>query len=183
MCSSNEYIPPARRPPSGSSTISGAPVDTAILSSQLARPDKPAERAKPLQSKTSKPEVSKPPMTTKSSFAATPAPADLVTIIAKDPAKQKEIQEKAKRSAEEAKTSSAEAVKSINPASELRLAQRPAPSIHGVSTEHLQAPGRSISPGSPQQPIPLVGSSYKGAPPVESPGGSPVAAAGFSIPV
>merc|ERR1711977_639911 len=38
----NRYTPPARRAPTGSSTVSGAPVDPAIISSQLARPDKPA---------------------------------------------------------------------------------------------------------------------------------------------
>lgn len=36
---SNRYMPPARRPPSGKPTVSGAPVDPAIISSQIARPD------------------------------------------------------------------------------------------------------------------------------------------------
>ena len=36
---SNRYMPPARRPPSGKPTVAGAPVDPAIISSQIARPD------------------------------------------------------------------------------------------------------------------------------------------------
>ncbi|KAI9849347.1 MAG: hypothetical protein M1837_004807 [Sclerophora amabilis] len=35
---SNRYTPPARRPPTGQSTVPGAPVDPAIISSQIARP-------------------------------------------------------------------------------------------------------------------------------------------------
>ena len=35
----NRYQPPARRPPSGKPTVAGAPVDPAIISSQIARPD------------------------------------------------------------------------------------------------------------------------------------------------
>src|SRR6187402_603838 len=64
--SNNKYTPPARRAPTGQSTVSGAPVDPAIISSQLARPDKPAaEKAKPAAvPKAAKPEVSTPPTTT-----------------------------------------------------------------------------------------------------------------------
>ncbi|KAK3170968.1 hypothetical protein OEA41_003052 [Lepraria neglecta] len=35
----NRYMPPARRPPSGKPTVPGAPVDPAIISSQIARTD------------------------------------------------------------------------------------------------------------------------------------------------
>ena len=35
----NRYQPPARRPPSGKPTVPGAPVDPAIISSQIARPE------------------------------------------------------------------------------------------------------------------------------------------------
>ncbi|KMQ45847.1 LsmAD domain [Trichophyton rubrum] len=35
----NKYMPPARRPPTGQPTVPGAPVDPAIISAQLARPD------------------------------------------------------------------------------------------------------------------------------------------------
>lgn len=35
----NKYTPPARRAPTGSATVAGAPVDPAIISSQLARPE------------------------------------------------------------------------------------------------------------------------------------------------
>ncbi|KAI9734842.1 MAG: hypothetical protein M1834_001921 [Cirrosporium novae-zelandiae] len=34
----NKYTPPARRPPTGQPTVAGAPVDPAIISSQLAKP-------------------------------------------------------------------------------------------------------------------------------------------------
>ncbi|KAF2651361.1 hypothetical protein K491DRAFT_607077 [Lophiostoma macrostomum CBS 122681] len=39
----NKYTPPARRPPTGQPTVPGAPVDPAIISSQLARPDSGAK--------------------------------------------------------------------------------------------------------------------------------------------
>lgn len=35
----NAYTPPARRPPTGQATVRGAPVDPAIISAQVARPD------------------------------------------------------------------------------------------------------------------------------------------------
>ncbi|KAL6715035.1 poly(A)-binding protein binding protein [Lecanora helva] len=35
----NRYMPPARRPPTGKPTVAGAPVDPAIISSQIARAD------------------------------------------------------------------------------------------------------------------------------------------------
>jgi hypothetical protein len=41
----DKYTPPARRPPSGQPTVPGAPVDPAIISSQLARPDSAAKSA------------------------------------------------------------------------------------------------------------------------------------------
>ncbi|KAI9835570.1 MAG: hypothetical protein M1819_002021 [Sarea resinae] len=44
-----KYTPPARRPPTGQPTVSGAPVDPAIISSQIARPDPSAK--KPAQDK------------------------------------------------------------------------------------------------------------------------------------
>jgi hypothetical protein len=71
-----------------------------------------------------------------------PVPSDLVSIIAKDPAKQREIQEKAKRDAEEvekakqAKIASTESTNSVSPNSDAKPAQRPnAAAAHGaVST-------------------------------------------------
>lgn len=215
--SNNKYTPPARRAPTGQSTVSGAPVDPAIISSQLARPDKPsAETVKATPAaKASKPEVATPPTTTESSFAATPepkailpstssaasrtaspqvkpeaatnatatverdvsqafktfavqqrknvdqlrlsrirndkeiklndlkkfadsfklttpVPSDLVSIIAKDPAKQKEIQEKAKRNAEESKANT-DGAKPIVPVPETKSTQRPIPTTHTSS--------------------------------------------------
>ncbi|KAK2841637.1 hypothetical protein FQN49_006056, partial [Arthroderma sp. PD_2] len=38
----NRYMPPARRPPTGQPTVPGAPVDPAIISAQIARPDSQA---------------------------------------------------------------------------------------------------------------------------------------------
>ncbi|KAE8452872.1 hypothetical protein EG329_013144 [Mollisiaceae sp. DMI_Dod_QoI] len=228
--SNNKYTPPARRAPTGQSTVPGAPVDPAIISSQLARPDKPAaEKAKTTPApKQAKAEISTPPTTTESSFAATPepkaitttsssasrtaspqvkpegvpnatatverdvasafknfasqqrtnvekarmtrarndkeiklndlkkfadsfklntpVPSDLVSIIAKDPAKQKEIQEKAKRNAEAAQANPSEGVKPIAPPADTRPAQRPAPTTHGTSPSTIsnrQAPTRN----------------------------------------
>ena len=228
----NKYTPPARRAPTGQATVSGAPVDPAIISSQLARPDKPAaERPKPtVAAKASKPEAATPPTTTESSFSVTPdtkatltttpssssrtaspqvkpegvpnatatverdvtnafktfatrerrvvenarmtkakndkeiklndlkkfadsfklhtpVPSDLVPIIAKDPAKQKEIQEKARRNAEESKAHAPEVAKPIAAVPDAaKPAQRPAPATHGTSPANppnRQNPGRN----------------------------------------
>lgn len=235
--SNNKYTPPARRPPTGQSTVPGAPVDPAIISSQLARPDKagPDKKAVSMQ-KASKVEVATPPTTTETSVTATPetklaapaqtpsasriastqvkpnatpdtakslevkekknatdtiehdvirdfkrfaqlqrttvkdvrsakarndkevklndlkkfadsfklntpVPSDLVSIIAKDPAKQKEIQEKAKRNAEEAKANPSEAARPIQSTSEVKQTTRAAPSAHGPSPSS-NLPGR-----------------------------------------
>ncbi|EKD16985.1 LsmAD domain-containing protein [Drepanopeziza brunnea f. sp. 'multigermtubi' MB_m1] len=220
--SSNKYTPPARRAPTGQSTVKGAPVDPAIISSQLVRPDKPVtEKAKAADvPKSSKPEIAIPPTTTDSSHSATPepkvpatntpssssrtaspqvkvdgvpnatatverdvasafknfaahqrktvesartararndkeiklndlkkfadsfklktpVPSDLVPIIAKDPAKQKEIQEKAKRNAEENKANPSEGVMPIPPPVEVRSSQRPGATTHGTSPANI----------------------------------------------
>lgn len=227
----NKYTPPARRPPTGQTTVSGAPVDPAIISSQLARPDKPAaDKSKVIPSaKIGKGEIATPSTTTESSITATPdakltssnvplstsrtaspkvrpegppnatatverdvasafkgfaaqqrknveqvritkarndkeiklndlkkfadsfklhtpVPTDLVSIIAKDPAKQKEIQEKAKRNAEEAKAHAPETSKPITPASDPKPTARPVPTTHGTSPSNIpsrQTPNRS----------------------------------------
>jgi hypothetical protein len=71
----------------------------------------------------------------------TPVPSDLVPIIAKDPAKQKEIQEKAKRNAEESKAHPSEAVKpiTVTPDAAAKPAQRPAPATHGASPSNISS--------------------------------------------
>lgn len=42
----NRYMPPARRPPSGQVTVAGAPVDPAIISSQISGADRESQRSK-----------------------------------------------------------------------------------------------------------------------------------------
>ncbi|KAF4631935.1 hypothetical protein G7Y89_g6191 [Cudoniella acicularis] len=94
----------------------------------------------------------------------TPVPSDLVSIIAKDPAKQKEIQEKAKRNAEEAKANPSEAAKPIVPIPETKPAPRPTPATHGTSPSNVpsrQNPNRTSNFAhqgpynrSSQQPLP-----------------------------
>ena len=86
-------MPPARRPPSGKPTVAGAPVDPAIISSQIARPDaspqgqkttavKPAENGgattAPGDSKSQdvKKEAIKDTSPVKAISASTPRPAD-----------------------------------------------------------------------------------------------------------
>ncbi|KAH6683218.1 hypothetical protein B0J14DRAFT_647440 [Halenospora varia] len=219
--SNNKYTPPARRAPTGQSTVPGAPVDPAIISSQLARPDKAAADKKTTPVPKAPKEVATPPTTTESSVIATPepkpslpkttaasssrtaspqvkaegapnatatverdvasafknfasqqrrnvehvrltkakndkeiklndlkkfadsfklntpVPSDLVSIIAKDPAKQKEIQEKAKRNAEEAKANPSEAAKPIVPIPEARPTPRPVAATHGTSPSNV----------------------------------------------
>ncbi|TAQ84704.1 hypothetical protein B7494_g6978 [Chlorociboria aeruginascens] len=233
--SSTKYTPPARRPPTGQSTVSGAPVDPAIISSQLARPDKPAgdkakpnstpvakvakqetvtpitepsasieknagpTNASPSASRTSSPQVrgdgvpnatatvERDVASAFKGFAAqqranftqlrtqkakndkevklndlkrfainfklnTPVPSDLVPIIAKDPAKQKEIQEKARRNAEDVKINPAEVKQPVAPVADPRPAPRPVPAAQGPSPSGVtnrQNAGRG--PGFPNQ--------------------------------
>ncbi|KAF2740625.1 hypothetical protein EJ04DRAFT_424491 [Polyplosphaeria fusca] len=64
----NKYTPPARRPPTGQPTVPGAPVDPAIISSQLAQPDaaaKPAPRSTSPAEKHAAPEAPKAEATAK----------------------------------------------------------------------------------------------------------------------
>lgn len=90
---SNRYMPPARRPPSGKPTVAGAPVDPAIISSQIARSDaspqaqtsmavRPAEvsaastASSDAKSQDVKKEAVKDVSTGKTVSASTPRPAD-----------------------------------------------------------------------------------------------------------
>ncbi|KFY36478.1 hypothetical protein V495_07871 [Pseudogymnoascus sp. VKM F-4514 (FW-929)] len=208
---SDRYTPPARRAPSGKATVSGAPVDPAIISSQLARPSKEApstSTTKPEHApKVGGPEISTPPTTTESSFAVTPEPKatptntstsasgtasphtkskqkadkeeklqelkafassfklhsplpnDLVAIIAKDPAKQRAIQENARRQAEEVqqekqmKADATQVPRSGTAASDPRTTQRSGAGTGTVSASansNRQTPGRGGYP--PQGP-------------------------------
>ncbi|KAH8590325.1 hypothetical protein B0O99DRAFT_483889, partial [Bisporella sp. PMI_857] len=67
----------------------------------------------------------------------TPVPSDLISIIAKDPQKQKAIQEKAKRNAEEASAQATEAVKIPAPAADNKASQRPTGTTHGTPPSNL----------------------------------------------
>lgn len=51
----SKYTPPARRAPTGQATVPGAPVDPAIISSQIARPD--SKVAEPRKAVSNQPEV------------------------------------------------------------------------------------------------------------------------------
>lgn len=83
---------------------------------------------------------------------STPVPQDLVPIIAKDPAKQKEIQEKAKRNAEELKAHPSEVAKPITATLDAsKPAPRPAPAGASPSpASNRQNPSRN--PGFVQGP-------------------------------
>lgn len=74
----NKYTPPARRPPTGQPTVPGAPVDPAIISSQIARPDyvpsKPAEPPASATQKTIAPEAATSKTTTKAEPSASSQP-------------------------------------------------------------------------------------------------------------
>lgn len=99
----------------------------------------------------------------------TPVPSDLVSIIAKDPAKQKEIQEKAKRNAEEAKNAAPDTSKTAAVTPDAKAAQRPVSAATGPSPSNagprqnnrstgFQPPYSSQTyrdrPGQPQQSAP-----------------------------
>lgn len=90
----------------------------------------------------------------------TPVPSDLVSIIAKDPAKQKEIQEKAKRNAEEAKANPSEAAKPAASSSDAKSAQRPIPVTHGTSPSNV--PTRQSNNRNPGFQGPYNAQSYRG---------------------
>lgn len=75
----NKYTPPARRPPTGQPTVPGAPVDPAIISSQLARPDSTAAKsgqrtASPPTEKRTTPEPPKPEVASKPEATAPAKP-------------------------------------------------------------------------------------------------------------
>ncbi|PQE19119.1 hypothetical protein CJF30_00007478 [Rutstroemia sp. NJR-2017a BBW] len=87
----------------------------------------------------------------------TPVPQDLVPIIAKDPAKQKEIQEKAKRNAEEAKLHPVEPAKASTSSSEANGAQRSNATVTAHAASPSGAPGRQ-QPG--RGPYPQASHSF-----------------------
>ncbi|KAF2142360.1 uncharacterized protein K452DRAFT_249013 [Aplosporella prunicola CBS 121167] len=68
----HKYTPPARRAPTGQATVSGAPFDPAIISSQLARPGPPATAAPQPSASGAKPQP-QVPMASKSDEAKPPA--------------------------------------------------------------------------------------------------------------
>ena len=75
----NKYTPPARRAPSGLPTVAGAPVDPAIISATLSRPDGPSRQSKTAgkPSEASIPEIpviNKPSSTPDGTEADTSAP-------------------------------------------------------------------------------------------------------------
>ncbi|KAH4119711.1 hypothetical protein HBI40_052700 [Parastagonospora nodorum] len=92
----NKYTPPARRAPAPQATVPGAPIDPAIISSSVARPDsvpKPVQRtASPAAQKAAAPEPTKteaPQSTTTSSVSeaskAIPAKDDIKTPAVSKP--------------------------------------------------------------------------------------------------
>jgi hypothetical protein len=85
-----------------------------------------------------------------------PVPSDLVSIIAKDPAKQREIQEKAKRDAEEqaekaklAKAGLVDATSSTSPNPDPKATQRPAAAATSHAGIPTTGPSNRPNPGRP----------------------------------
>lgn len=77
----NTYTPPARRAPTGQPTVPGAPVDPAIISSQLARPDSTAAKAaqrttSPSTEKNAAPEPAQQEIVPKAAVPVAPAKAE-----------------------------------------------------------------------------------------------------------
>ncbi|KAL8283039.1 hypothetical protein RB597_010427 [Gaeumannomyces tritici] len=83
---------------------------------------------------------------------STPVPSDLISIIAKDPAKQKAIQEKALQNAEEvAKSKTASKEESAIPAKEPAKATKEQPAVGNTSAPHPGPDNRATArPGGPQ---------------------------------
>lgn len=97
-----------------------------------------------------------------------PVPSDLVSIIAKDPAKQREIQEKARRNAEEQAEQlkqvklNSEAASSASTASDFKAAHRPAAvsphgsvSTPGVTSRQSMNRGQGLLPQGPHNSQPF----------------------------
>ncbi|KAF1928540.1 uncharacterized protein M421DRAFT_148530 [Didymella exigua CBS 183.55] len=78
----NRYTPPARRAPSANATVPGAPVDPAILSSTIARPDSAAAKAAQQTSSTTEKPTTPVPATPATVAPATAAPATAVPATA-----------------------------------------------------------------------------------------------------
>ncbi|SLM34481.1 LsmAD domain [Lasallia pustulata] len=74
----NKYTPPARRAPTGQPTVPGAPVDPAIISSQIARPDSKAQE--PRKATSNQPEVSAGTANTESNHPPEP-PKEAASIV------------------------------------------------------------------------------------------------------
>ncbi|KAF9693881.1 hypothetical protein EKO04_008543 [Ascochyta lentis] len=85
----NRYTPPARRAPSAQASVQGAPVDPAILSSTIARPDSAAAKA---AQRTASPATEKP-------AAPAPAPSAPTTLPSQSEAPKEATQTETKPAA------------------------------------------------------------------------------------
>ncbi|KAK2606891.1 hypothetical protein N8I77_005614 [Diaporthe amygdali] len=88
----NKYTPPARRAPTAQSTVKGAPVDPAIISSQLRSGPSKQPTPKPDESKVAPPSSSKTPATQNSESKAPEAKSEVKTEASKDDNKPKETE-------------------------------------------------------------------------------------------
>ncbi|KAK4153187.1 hypothetical protein C8A00DRAFT_15568 [Chaetomidium leptoderma] len=104
----NKYTPPARRAPTGHSTVKGVPVDPAIISAQLkSTPTSKQTTPKPVESKS--PSIAEKPATPFSDKAAEPKPS-----VAAGAAEGKAIETKADATSD-AKTTDAKDATAVRP--------------------------------------------------------------------
>ena len=94
---------------------------------------------------------------------STPVPSDLISIIAKDPAKQKQIQEKAIQNAEEIAKSKTDVSKVKSAGSSVSSIKTPASSTPGTSTPAAGNTGVA-TPNSALAPVPGAAASASAAP-------------------
>ena len=122
----NKYTPPARRAPSANATVPGAPVDPAILSSTIARPDSAAAKA---AQQTAAP-------TTEKSTTPVPAPT---AIVPSQPEAPKEAPSQAENKAPVAEKPVAAAAKPVIAAIPPRKAAKPHDATTNVEHDLLDS--------------------------------------------
>ncbi|KZF25565.1 hypothetical protein L228DRAFT_266030 [Xylona heveae TC161] len=143
----NKYTPPAKRPPTGQPTVPGAPVDPAIISSQISRASSAAAAKKPAEFKATENKPASPATIPGATQQTVVAPAD-TDKLGEKPA-EKAAEKQADKPTED--TTEAAATASVPTKEADSTAALPSKPVQSIKTPELVAP-TSGKPGAPSVP-------------------------------
>ncbi|OAA55844.1 pab1-binding protein [Niveomyces insectorum RCEF 264] len=135
----NKYTPPARRAPTGHTTVTGAPVDPAIISSQIKSVPGQGNKKqltpnKPDETKTAAPNIARSPSATAVPQSRTPEPKSDAKLDAKPDAKSDSKPADAKQPGAVASPAVKEPEAAAKPAKENNIVQPVTPAVPSSAT-------------------------------------------------